>query len=48
VIYQRRLAPLYSNAPYGGAQRCADALRSVAHTVVDLARTSSPWAGRTR
>ena len=36
VIYQHRLAPIYSNAPYGGAQQCADALRSVAHTVIDL------------
>jgi len=36
VIYQHRLKPIFSNAPYGGAQPCADALRSVAHTIIDL------------
>jgi FdrA protein len=36
VLYRGRLAPIYSNAPYGGAEQCADALRSVAHTIIDL------------
>jgi succinyl-CoA synthetase alpha subunit len=36
VMYRGRLAPIFSNAPYGGAEPCADALRSVAHTIIDL------------
>ena len=36
LILEDRVAPLYSNAPVGRAKPLSDALRSRAHTVVDL------------